>query len=262
MTTKTILITGATDGLGRALAHDLARQGHTLLLHGRSQRRLDEVAKALPTTVRTYRADFSSLAEVRKLTDALLSAEPRIDVLIANAGIGGGPRRESIDGYELNFAVNYLAHYLLITQLRERLEASARARVVLVSSIGQAPVDFDDVMLEDRYDGMRAYCQSKLAQVAFGIRLARTTDPANVTVTSLHPASEMPTKMVGRRDGEPISLGVATTARLALDPTLEGVTGLFFDRQRPAAPHPWALNFAVQEHLWTVSEQFVGRFSG
>ncbi|TCL70124.1 hypothetical protein [Curtobacterium sp. PhB128] len=131
-----------------------------------------------------------------------------------------------------------------------------------MGSIGQAPVDFDDVMLEDRYDGMRANCQSKLAQVAFGIRFARKADPANLTMTSLHPASEMPTKMVGRRDGEPISLGVAATARLALDPTLEGVTGLFFDRQRPVAPHPWARNFAVQEHLWTVSEQFVDRFSG
>jgi NAD(P)-dependent dehydrogenase (short-subunit alcohol dehydrogenase family) len=260
MTTKTILITGATDGLGRAVAHDLALQGHTLLLHGRNKQRLDEVARTLPTTVRTYRADFSSLAEVREMLDALLRAEPRIDVLIANAGIGGGPRQESLDGYELNFAVNYLAHYLLITGLRKRLEASAPSRVVLVSSIGQVPVNFDDVMLEHRYDGMRAYCQSKLAQVAFGIRLARTLDSAEVTVTSLHPASEMPTKMVGRRDGEPISLGVATTTRLALDPTLEGVTGLFFDRRRPAAPHPWALDFSVQERLWAVSEELVSGF--
>jgi NAD(P)-dependent dehydrogenase (short-subunit alcohol dehydrogenase family) len=258
MNAKTILVTGATDGLGRGVAEALARQGHTLLLHGRSQERLDAVAGTLDTTVRTYRADLASLRAVRGLTDELLEAEDRIDVLVANAGIGGGARRESADGYELNFAVNYLSQFLLITRLLGRLRASAPARIVLVSSLGQAPVDFDDVMLDHGYEAMRAYCQSKLAQVAFGFRLARQLDPAEVTVTSLHPSTLMPTKMVlagGGRPFDSLERGVAATTRLAIDPGLEGVTGVFYDREHQASPNRWAADPKAQERLWELSEQ-------
>lgn len=257
MPAKTILITGATSGLGRAIAEDLAHHGHTLLLHGRDPQRLAATAKSLKTTTRTYLADLSSLQEVRAMADELLENEPRIDVLMANAGIGGGPRRESVDGYELNFAVNYLSHYLLINRLAERMKASPPARIVLVSSIGQTPVNFQDVMLTHKYDPMNAYCQSKLAQITLGFRLARTMNPAEVSVYSLHPASEMPTNMVGRRDGDPIALGVATTTRLALDPRLTGTTGTFYNRDRLASPHPWATDLANQDRLWQVSANLV-----
>ncbi len=260
MSAKTILITGATDGLGRGVAEALADQGHTLLLHGRSQERLDAVAGTLSTTVRTYLADLSSLRAVRSLTEELLRTEDRIDVLIANAGIGGGARQESAEGYELNFAVNYLSQFFLITRLLGRLRASAPARIVLVSSLGQAPVDFDDVMLTRGYQGMRAYCQSKLAQIAFGFRLAGQLDPAGVTVTSLHPATFMPTKMVLAGGGHPLDSlqrGIAATTRLAVDPELEGVTGVFFDREHPASPDPWAADPEVQERLWHLSEQLI-----
>ncbi len=258
MNPKTFLITGATDGLGRGVAEALADQGHTLLLHGRSQERLDAVAGTLSTTVRTYLADLSSLKAVKSLTEELLGAEDRIDVLIANAGIGGGARQESAEGYELNFAVNYLSQFFLITRLLGRLRASAPARIVLVSSLGQAPVDFDDVMLEHGYQGMHAYCQSKLAQIAFGFRLAGQLDPAEVTVTSLHPATFMPTKMVLTGGGHPLDSlerGIAATTRLAVDPELEGVTGVFYDREQPASPDPWAADPEVQERLWHLSEQ-------
>lgn len=258
MDTKTILITGATDGLGRGVAEALADQGHTLLVHGRNQERLDELAVALDTTVRTYRADLASLDAVRDLAAALLAAEPRIDVLIANAGIAGDVRRESPDGYELTFAVNYLSQFLLVTRLLDRLRASAPARIVLVSSLGQAPVDFDDVMLERGFDGGRAYAQSKLAQIAFGLQLARRVDPAEVTVTSLHPSTYMPTKMVlaaGTRPVDSLQRGVAATTRLAVDPELDGVTGVFYDREHEAAPHPWATDPEVQERLWRLSER-------
>lgn len=255
---KTILITGATDGLGRGVAEALADQGHTLLLHGRSQERLDAVAGTLDTTVHTYRADLASLQAVRGLAEELLRAEDRIDVLIANAGIGGGARQESVDGHELHFAVNYLSQFLLITRLLDRLRASAPARIVLVSSLGQAPVDFDDVMLEHGYEGMRAYSQSKLAQIAFGLRIAGQLDPAEVTVTSLHPATFMPTKMVFTAGGRPLDSlqrGVAATTRLAVDPELDRVTGVFFDREHQASPHPWAMDAEVQERLWQLSER-------
>jgi NAD(P)-dependent dehydrogenase (short-subunit alcohol dehydrogenase family) len=258
MSAKTILITGATDGLGRGVAEALADQGHTLLLHGRSQDRLDAVAGMLGTPVRTYRADLASLKAVRGLAEELLEAENRIDVLVANAGVGGGARQESADGYELNFAVNYLSQFLLITRLLARLRGSAPARIVLVSSLGQAPVDFDDVMLERDYEAMRAYCQSKLAQIAFGFRLAGQLNPAEVTVTSLHPATLMPTKMVLTGGGRPLDSlerGVAATTRLAVDPELEGVTGVFYDREHQARPNPWATDPKVQERLWKLSEQ-------
>jgi NAD(P)-dependent dehydrogenase (short-subunit alcohol dehydrogenase family) len=258
MSGKTVLITGASDGLGRGVAGALAGQGHTLLLHGRSQQRLDAAAGVLDTTVRTYQADLASLKEVRSLAEELLGAEDRIDVLIANAGIGGGPRRESADGHELHFAVNYLSQFLLITRLLGRLRASAPARIVLVSSLAQAPIDFNDVMLEHSYEGLRAYGQSKLAQVAFGFRLAQRLDPSEVTVTSLHPSSGMPTKIVyttGRPLVDSLERGVAATTRLAVDPELEGVTGAFYDRERQASPNPWATDPEAQERLWQLSEQ-------
>ena len=258
MSPKTVLITGATDGLGRGVAKALAGHGHTLLLHGRSRQRLDAVAGTLDTTVRTYRADLASLEAVRSLAEELLAAEDRIDVLVANAGIGGGERQESVDGHELHFAVNYLSQFLLITRLLDRLRASAPARIVLVSSLGQTPVDFDDVMLDHGYDGMRAYGQSKLAQIAFGFRLAGLLDPAEVTVTSLHPATFMPTKMVRMGGGRPVDSldrGVAATTRLAVDPDLDGVTNVFYDREHQASPHPWAADPAIQERLWRLSEQ-------
>jgi NAD(P)-dependent dehydrogenase (short-subunit alcohol dehydrogenase family) len=254
---KTVLITGATDGLGRGVAGELARQGHTLLLHGRSSEGLAATAAEMGTPTRSYLADLASLAAVRDLTVDLLASEPRIDVLIANAGVGGGPRRESADGYEMNLAVNYLAHFLLVTDLLDRLRASAPARIVLVSSLGQTPIDFDDVMLERNYDWMRAYCQSKLAQVAFGLRLAVDLDSAEVSVTSLHPATKMPTKMVHGHNVDPLERGVAAVAHLAVDPEVEGVTGAFYDCEQPAAPHPWAEEPEVQERLWRLSENLV-----
>jgi NAD(P)-dependent dehydrogenase (short-subunit alcohol dehydrogenase family) len=257
VTTRTVLITGATDGLGRGVAETLAARGHAVLLHGRSQERLDAVAGTLDTTVRTYCADLASLQSVRDLAEELLEAEGRIDVLVANAGIAGGPRRESVDGYELNFAVNYLSQFLLISRVLDRLRESAPARIVLVSSIGQEPIDFDNVMLEHDYDGSQAYHQSKLAQIAFGLRLAGQLDPTQVTVTSLHPATRMPTKLV-RAGGWPtvdsLERGVTATTRLAVDPALEGVTGVFFDREQQSSPDPWATDPAVQERLWQLSE--------
>src|SRR5215210_7690999 len=139
-----ILITGATDGLGRGLANALADRGHTVLVHGRSQERIDDTLAELGREGhRGYRADLSSLAEVRALATEVSEAEERLEVLVNNAGIGfGGERQESADGIELRFAVNYLAGYLLTNELLALLERSAPARIVNVSSAGQQPIDF------------------------------------------------------------------------------------------------------------------------
>lgn len=151
------LVTGATDGLGRALAHELASRGATVLVHGRSDARLAETLEEIrgatgSDRVRAYRADFASLADVRRLVEEVERDHDRLDLLINNAGIGAGGERavreESADGHELRFAVNYLAPFRLTNLLLPLLERSAPARIVNVASVGQSPIDFDDVMLE------------------------------------------------------------------------------------------------------------------
>jgi NAD(P)-dependent dehydrogenase (short-subunit alcohol dehydrogenase family) len=262
-----VLITGATDGLGRALAQHLAAQGADVLLHGRDADRLAETAAEIgvdPT--RTFLADFGDLAQVRRLAAEVRDATPRLDVLVNNAGIGSGEpagrsRSVSADGYELRFAVNYLAGFLLTLELLPLLRNSAPARIIHVASLGQAPIDFDDVMIERGYNGGRAYGQSKLAQIMSGFELAARLDANEVTVNSLHPSTYMPTKMVLAEIGHSIDSiedGVAATARLVTDPALDGVTGMFYDRQRAARANDQAYDTAARTRLWDLSLDLVG----
>lgn len=191
-----ILVTGATDGLGRMAARDLAAGGATVLLHGRRKERAEATVREIREetsndSLRYYLADLSSLDEVRKLADEIRSDQDRLDVLINNAGIGAGKRdemrrEESEDGHELRFAVNYLAPFLLTGLLLPLLEDSAPARIVNVASAGQSSIDFDDVMLERGYDGMRAYSQSKLAQIMFTFSLAEHQEGTGVAVGLPH----------------------------------------------------------------------------
>ncbi len=170
-----VLVTGATDGLGRALCAELVELRAAVLVHGRSPERIEATVEELRSAtataqVRGYCADLASLAEVAGLARAVREGEPRLDALVSDAGIGtrapcDGQRMESADRVELRFAVNYLAGYGLVSELLGLLRASAPARIVLVSSAGQTPLDFENVMLGRGYDGTRAYCQSKLAQV-------------------------------------------------------------------------------------------------
>jgi NAD(P)-dependent dehydrogenase (short-subunit alcohol dehydrogenase family) len=267
---KTVLVTGATDGLGRLVAERLAAEGDTVLLHGRDrdrgERALDEVRVATGShRLRYYNADFSSLDEVRRLAEEVEAEEERLDVLISNAGIGGGPRGDrsrtlSRDGYELRFQVNYLAGFLLATSLLPLLRSSAPARIVNVASAGQSPIDFDDVMLERGYDGRRAYGQSKLAQIAFTFELAERLDPAEVTVNALHPASLMNTKMVIESFGSAwttVEEGAEATLRLATSPELNGITGRYFDGLREARADAQAYDPETRRRLWELSSDLV-----
>jgi NAD(P)-dependent dehydrogenase (short-subunit alcohol dehydrogenase family) len=265
---QTILITGATDGLGRGLAGELAVAGATLLVHGRDQTRGRETIADLEAAtgnrnLHWLRADLGSLYEVHGLADQLIAEYDRLDVLVNNAGIGttlpgDGRRVESQDGYELRFAVNYLAGYLLTRLLLPLLERSAPARIVSVSSAGQAPIDFDDVMLERHYDGVQAYCQSKLAQVMLTFDLAEELDGRGVTANCLHPGTYMPTKMVHAAGVTPITTledGVKATLRLVSDPELDGVTGRYFNGLREAEPHPQARDPEARRRLRSLSDQ-------
>jgi len=257
--TRTVFITGATDGLGRALAQRLAADGHTLILHGRDPQRLEQTAADVEQAnavarPRTVLADLSDLAQVRRLAADVRTVTDRLDVFVSNAGIGGGEpdgrqRRVSADGHELRFAVNYLAGFLLTLELLPLLRASVPARIVYVASLGQHPLDFDDLMLERRYSGMRAYSQSKLAQIMSGFELADRLAPDEITVNSLHPATYMPTKMVLQEIGHSIDsldVGVAATHRLI-------TSGRFFDRMREARADSQAYDIGARTELWRRS---------
>ncbi|MCR3745333.1 Short-chain dehydrogenase [Actinomadura glauciflava] len=252
---QTILITGATDGLGRALAAELAAEGATVLVHGRDDRRGEATLQEIGGKASWYRADLSLLAETRALAEAVRADHPRLDVLVNNAGIGtGGPRQESADGHELTFQVNYLSGYLLTRLLLPTLIASAPARIVNVSSLGQQAIDFDDVMITRGYTGTRAYCQSKLAQILFTIDLAAELSGTGVTANALHPATYMPTKMVS----SPISTleeGVRATHRLVTDPALDDVSGRFFDGLKEARADAQAYDPDARARLKSLSDE-------
>lgn len=282
----TIMITGATDGLGRALAAQLAAEGHRLILHGRSAERLTELRRELAdlgpegSSVRpvTVRADLASLDEVRSLAEQVRDDTDQLDVLISNAGIGGGEpdgreRRLSQDGYELRFAVNYLAGFLLTLELLPLLKASGTAsetrdeagagpaRIINVASLGQTPLDFDNLMLERDYDGWRAYNQSKLAQIISGFELADRLDSTEVTVVSMHPSTYMPTKMVMADRGssvDTLEAGTEALHRLAVGADADGITGVFYDRTEQARANEQAYDQDVRTELWRRSLELTG----
>jgi NAD(P)-dependent dehydrogenase (short-subunit alcohol dehydrogenase family) len=268
---QVILVTGSTDGLGRAVSRELASRGATVLVHGRNAERGDatvrEVREATGNDrVRLHLADLSSLVRVRDLADQVLADYQRLDVLVNNAGIGSGRgrgvgREVSEDGFELRFAVNYLAPFLLTRLLQPLLVRSAPARIVNVASAGQAPIDFDDVMLEHEYSGVQAYCQSKLALVMHAFDLAEALRERTVTANSLHPGTYMPTKMVlegGTTPIDSLETGVEATSRLIADPQLDGVTGKYFDRLRQARALQQAYDPEARRRLRELSAELVG----
>ena len=269
---QVILVTGSTDGLGRALAAELAAQGASVLLHGRSPAKGEQTLREMREATGNerlafYRADFSSLAQVRGLAEQILAEHERLDVLVNNAGIGTGGRaaveRElSEDGHELRFAVMYLAPFLLTQLLEPLLLHTAPARIVNVASAGQAAIDFDDVMLERSYSGVQAYCQSKTALVMLTFDLADELRGKGVTATCLHPGTYLPTKMVieaGVRPVDSLESGVEATLRLVADPALEGATGEYFDRQREVRAHPQAYELDARRRLRELSPELVQR---
>ncbi len=269
---EVVLITGATDGLGKQVAHDLAARDVTLLLHGRSREKGRTILRELEEAagrhrVRYNNADFSSLDAVRQLADEIQAGQEHLDVLINNAGLGAGPRgagrEESADGFELRFAVNYLAPFLLTHRLLPLLGRSVPVRIVNVASVGQEPIDFEDVMLERGYNGLRAYRQSKIALVMFTFDLAEELAGSGITVNCLHPASLMNTKMVFETDyfGSAMTTveeGAQAVEYLALSPEIEGVTGEYFDGMQRARANPQAYDRQARRRLRALSEQWTG----
>ena len=263
---QTILVTGATDGLGREVARELAKRGARVLLHGRDREKAEATRRAITEAAGNGRvdvliADLSSMRAVRELADETRAATEALHALVNNAGIAGPPRSETEDGHELHLAVNYLSHFRLTSELLPLLERSAPARIVNVTSIGQAPIDFDDPMLERAYDPMRAYAQSKLAQISSTFELAERLGDSRVTVNALHPATLMDTKMVRDYFGMPrtsVDEGTQATLRLVTDPDLDGVTGRYFDGLRESRAHRQAYEPRARRRLWELSERLTG----
>jgi NAD(P)-dependent dehydrogenase (short-subunit alcohol dehydrogenase family) len=202
---------------------------------------------------------------VRRLAKVVSQTCNRLDVLINNAGIGSGgatgKRETSQDGYELRFAVNYLAGFLLTRLLLPLLMVSKPARIVNVSSLGQHPIDFDDIMLTHGYTGGRAYAQSKLAQIMFTFDLARELDPATVTANCLHPATYMATTMVRQSGVTPISTvdeGAEAIVNLAISEKLDGHSGEFYNGLRPSRANSQVYDIRARERLRELSMRLAG----
>jgi NAD(P)-dependent dehydrogenase (short-subunit alcohol dehydrogenase family) len=263
---KTALVTGSTDGVGRVVAEQLGKMGARVLVHGRDQTRGEKVVRDIRAgggTADFLAADLASLADVRRLADAVRASMDRLDILINNAGIGsaGAARQTSADGHELRFAVNYLAGFLLTYLLLPLIKQSAPARIVNVASAGQQAIDFSDVMLTRGYSGTRAYCQSKLAQIMFTIDLARELEGTGVIVNTLHPSTYMNTTMVRRAGVTPISTveqGAEAILNLAAGPALEGRSGLYFNVLREARADRQAYDAEARARLRALSRELTG----
>jgi NAD(P)-dependent dehydrogenase (short-subunit alcohol dehydrogenase family) len=263
---KTVLVTGSTDGLGRELARALAAEGAHVIVHGRNAERgqalVDEIAAGGKGSASFRRADFASLEAVREFADAIAQAHPKLDLLVNNAGVafmGDTPRATSADGHELQFAVNYLAGWILVHRLRAALEAAAPSRVVNVASLSADPIDFDDLMLEQPGAYPRGYGQSKLAQVMMTIELAPSFSADGVTMISLHPATLMNTTMVESLGIPPrttVAQGRDTVMGLITSPTLEA--GAFYVDGKVATPPPQAADAAVRARRMRVSAELTG----
>jgi NAD(P)-dependent dehydrogenase (short-subunit alcohol dehydrogenase family) len=269
---KVVVVTGGTSGIGEVAAERLAAMGARIVLIARDQGRaaatLDKLRKAGPAGHGAYFADLSAIAEARRVGAEIAAAEPRIDVLINNAGALFNRRELSVDGLEMTFAVNHMAYFVLTEVLRERLVGSAPARIVSTASAAHqgARLDFDDLQMARGFSGFNAYGRSKLANILFTRELARRLAGTGVTANCLHPG------FVATRFGDsaggavraimPLARlfaispakGAETIVHLAASPEVATTTGLYFDQCRPKIPNPEAQDDASAQRLWAASE--------
>lgn len=274
---KTVLVTGATSGIGWEASVSFARMGARLIMIGRdagktAQKVEDVRQRSGSRTVDSLLCDFSSQAQVRWLAEEFRARYGQLHVLVNNAGTVFTKRTLTVDGLESTFAVNYLGPFLLTNLLLDVLQASAPARVIIVSSSGHysGTMDFNDLGFEHGYQIMRAYGRSKLAAVLFTRELAKRLQATEVTVNALHPGA-VATSIWDRAPAytRPIfslakrlfmispAAGAETIVYLATSPEVEGKTGLYFEKNRPTFPSRLAQDDAVANRLWEESARLV-----
>jgi retinol dehydrogenase-14 len=274
---KTVLVTGATSGIGWEASVTFARLGARLIMIGRdavkTAQRVEELRQRSGSrTVDSLLCDFSVQAQIRRLAEEFRTRYEKLHVLVNNAGTVFTKRTLTVDGIESKFAVNYLGPFLLTNLLLDVLKASAPARVINVSSSGHysGTMDFNDLGFEHGYQIMRAYGRSKLAAVLFTRELAKRLQGANVTVNVLHPGA-VATSIWDRAPvfTRPIfslakrlfmispEAGAETIVYLASSPEVEGKTGLYFENNRPKVPSRLAQDDAVARRLWDESARLV-----
>jgi NAD(P)-dependent dehydrogenase (short-subunit alcohol dehydrogenase family) len=268
MADRVALITGATNGVGRVVAARLGEQGWHVLVHGRDRTRGDQVVQQIEArggSARFHEADLSSLNTIRRLAEEVMKEHPSLHLLINNAGVGfgrpGAPRELSQDGFELRFAVNYLAPFLLTHRLIPALLEAAPSRVVNVASVGQKELDLDDVQSVHGYSGVDAYRRSKLALIMFTFDLAAELQKLGVSVNALHPATLMDTFMVQEAQWAPMSTveeGADAIMNLAVG-DLQGRTGEYFDQRRPTRALRQAYDPQARERLQRIANELTAR---
>lgn len=277
MAGRTVLVTGGTGGLGLATAAGLARLGAHVAITGRDASRAGEAAAeigyATGARIDVFLADLANQSEIHRLADEALERLPRLDVLVNNVGGYWNTRHVTADGLERTFAVNHLAPFLLTELLLPRLQQSGHGRVVTVSSHAHAQgrIDFDDLQGEQSYSGARAYNQSKLANLLFSNHLARRQRQHGIAANALHPgvvSTSFGAEDPGRTQRLLVPLlrpfmkdaarGAATSVHVASAPELEGVTGCYFTRSKPARPSPLSDDENAAARLWRISADLVG----
>jgi retinol dehydrogenase-14 len=276
MAGKTILVTGGTGGIGKATAVGCARLGARVGIVGRDRRRAKSAATGIKAStggdVDVFIADMSSMAEVRRLAAEVLDGYPRLDVLVNNVGGVWSTRCVTADGFERTLAVNHLAPFLLTCLLLDRLKRSAPARIVTVASSvhSMGKIDFDDLQCAARYSGVRAYNQSKLANILFTYELASQLEGSGVTATTLHPGVVQTSFLAGDTPilykmlnlGRPLmktpEQGAATSIHLACSPEAEGINGTYFAGGKPRKSSKRSRDTKTAQRLWQLSTQLTG----
>jgi NAD(P)-dependent dehydrogenase (short-subunit alcohol dehydrogenase family) len=259
-----ILVTGSTDGIGKATAAALMSKGADVIIHGRNPKKGQNVQRELKE--KTGRgspdlliADLSDQNQVRQLAEDILSHYTRLDVLINNAGIYEKIRQVTADGMEMTFAVNYLAPYLLTHSLLPLLKKSAPSRIVSVASSAHENVDrfdWDNLQGERHYDPWDTYARSKFADIVFTYMFARNIDGSGVTANCLHPGvvnTKMLRSAFPKMPGIPPEQGALTSVYLAVSPDVTGVSGQYFDEEKPVRSSELTYDRSIQERLWSVA---------
>jgi NAD(P)-dependent dehydrogenase (short-subunit alcohol dehydrogenase family) len=268
MDKKIILVTGATDGIGKQTALELAQKGHKVLVHGRnkskSEAAAEEISKATGNeSVKAVHADLTDFQQIKVLSDEIKNRYDRLDVLLNNAGVFENEKVILPNGLERTFMVNHMAPFALTTELLGLLKSTPGARIVNVSSMAQSgSIDFNNLNGEKYFDPYNAYAVSKLENVLFTYKLARMLKDENVTANCLHPGV-VSTKLLYAGwgvGGSGLHHGTRTSVFAAVSPEMEGKTGLYLVSQKPAKSAAISYDKKVQDKLWEISMEIVRRF--